>query len=82
MTTDDLLALLTEHATEDPATGCWHFGSHFPHSKDDALRIVEACVTLGVPISDTLTSNAWLALVRRSAELEHRVTALENWVVS
>jgi hypothetical protein len=78
VTTDDLMSMLREHAVKDPESGRWYFGaSRFPHSEKDALQIVEACASLGVPITDAVTSGAWLAMIRRIGDLERRMHALE-----
>lgn len=65
------------YANADEIHGRWYFrdgGEHgrteYGHTEEEALQIVEACTSLGVPITDRVTAGAWSSLVRRVVELE------------
>jgi hypothetical protein len=69
---------LREHAHEAGDGRWWFSNPLFTHTKAEALQIAEACLILGVPVNDTLTSRAWLALLRKVVRLETRVEQLEK----
>lgn len=49
----------------------WRISDAGPyHREEDALAIIRACLMLGVPVTDTITSEMWLALVERVAQIE------------
>lgn len=66
---DEELELLREHAT---ALGgdLWSF-TGVPHTAEEALMIIRACLTLGTRVTDVITSDAWLKLVCKVADLEN-----------
>lgn len=70
---------LEEHAhrRED---GTWWFGEspHYLHAEDGALAIVEACLTLGMPVTDVLSAKSWLTVVRAVADLHRRLDELTD----
>lgn len=57
--------------------GRWWFTS-YPHSETEALAITEACLLLDMPVTDIVTSRAWLRLVDKVAALEERVARIEG----
>lgn len=72
----ELRAALVEHAHR--AGDRWWFSSlNATHSEEEALRIVEACQMLGVPVTDLVTSATWWTLVSLVAALDKRVGELE-----
>ena len=76
ITEDEITAALLAHAR--PWTdGRWVF-THLPHSEQSARGIVEACLMLGLPVTDLVTSQVWLALVYRVVDLQRRVDELER----
>jgi len=48
----------------------WFYHPSATHDRDAALAIIDACLLLDVPVTDLVTSQAWLKLVRRVADLE------------
>lgn len=59
------------HKTED---GRWWFSSPVhTHSEETALKIVECCVTLGVQVTDVITTEAWFAMVSRIVKLDQQL---------
>jgi hypothetical protein len=42
------------------------------HTEAHALEVAQACLYLGVPVTDVVSSTAWLTLLRLVAELEQR----------
>ncbi len=75
--------LAREYAHE-VAPGKWILGygtkeeSPFPHDLESVLHIIRACLTLGVPVTDKVTSKAWGVMIEKVADLERRVAALEG----
>jgi hypothetical protein len=69
--TSEELELLRDHATEI-GDGRWSF-TGYPHDSAAALAIIRACLILDVPVTDTITSGAWLKLVAKVANLESKV---------
>lgn len=65
---------LNEYATKSERTGRWCLNSGSPkyRSYAETVQIVEACLYLGVPVTDVITSTAWHALVMKVAALEAR----------
>lgn len=61
-----------------PAGDYWRFDGGYRHEDASARAIVEACLILGVPITDTLTGEAWRMVVTRLARLEERFNEL-HW---
>jgi hypothetical protein len=58
--------------------GLWGFhGGHPFHTEDQALAITRACLILGVPVTDVLSSTTWGVLVDRLAEIERRLETVE-----
>lgn len=71
MTGKDLM-LVFEHA-EHGYNGKWSLGGGPWHTTDQAVLIIKSCQILGVRITDTVTSEAWYALVSAVAELKKAV---------
>ncbi len=69
------MAALRESATKHPSLDQWHFPGGPYHREQDALDITEACLMLGVPVSDVISGRAWLILLRRLADIEKIVRA-------
>jgi hypothetical protein len=83
VTRGEALAALEESgAHRNPDTGLWTWhrydspGKIMWHSEEDALRITRACLHLERPVTDVVTATAWLVLVERVIDLEHRVEEL------
>lgn len=72
----DAMQALRENA-EQLEDGQWSFG-WLPHPEPEALAIAEACLLLGTPVTDMVTSSTWLRLVDKIVALEERVTRLEG----
>jgi hypothetical protein len=74
MSKEALRVVLEDFA--DQMHGRWYFrdggGVEYGHTEEEALKIVEACLDLGVPVTDRLTAKAWAALVQKVTELEDR----------
>lgn len=68
---------LEEHAHAAGHGRWWFSDRRFTHSETEALVIIEACQLLGVPVTDRLTSRAWLNLVDRVMRIEERLERLE-----
>jgi len=69
-------ALATLHANTSAARradGQWTFNGLHWHTEADAVRVVQACNLLDVPITDIITTRAWWTLVNRVAELEAKL---------
>ncbi|MGP4092964.1 hypothetical protein [Nonomuraea sp. KM90] len=73
---EELRAALREHGHQ---TGdrWWFSSSNATHTEEEALRIVEACLLLGAPVTDRVTSEVWWTLVSRVVALDKRVSELE-----
>lgn len=72
-TEDEITRALTKAAeTRDSATKGiqWSFGAGVWYDEPTARMHVRSCLILGVPVSTTLTVNAWAALVDRVLLLE------------
>jgi hypothetical protein len=72
------MTALREQAHRDDDGLWWFSDPAYKRSEADALKIAEACVMLGVPVDDRMSSAAWLTVVRRIAALEERIARLEN----
>lgn len=72
--TDTDTELLTRYAHASHIPGQWYFGSYdgYTHSTKDTLKIIKACLFLDVNVTDTVTTEAWFALVSKIANLENR----------
>lgn len=51
----------------------WFDDPELTHDRASTLAIIDACLMLEVPVTDTLTSAAWLRLITRVAQLERQV---------
>lgn len=56
--------------------GRWSFGGGYWHSAPEARQIVRACLTLGTPVTDVLSSASWATLIDTVATLHAAVTRL------
>lgn len=69
---------LREHAHRNGSGRWWFSSPDATHSEADALRIVQACMELDVPVTDIVSTAAWWTLVSRVAKLQGRVRELEH----
>lgn len=70
-------ALLPEHATQ-LEDGSWNLNStpgFYPRTEDEAVDVIEACLLLDVPITDTIKGSTWLKLIKRVVALEELLEA-------
>jgi hypothetical protein len=68
---------LREHA-HLRADGRWWFTSPaWVHDETSALAIVEACLLLDMPVTDMLTTQAWLRLIDKVTQLQERLDRIE-----
>lgn len=63
-----------KQVTEAVETG--NFGMH--HTKAEKRTIARACLILGVPVTDLLTSKTWYVMVDKLDKLDERLDKLEN----
>jgi hypothetical protein len=60
----------------------WFFhgslGTPYGHTDSSALAITRACLILDATITDTLTGETWQKVVQRLADLDERITRLED----
>lgn len=65
--------VLRANATERPE-GSWYFEGRgiYRHTHEEALKIVKACLILDTPITDMITSSAWVSLMRWVADIDAR----------
>ena len=59
--------------TPDADGRYWFSDPRKTHNEDDAIMIAASCRLLGVPLTDTVTSEAWFVIVSRIAALERRL---------
>lgn len=71
---EELRAALAEHGRRDGDR--WWFTDL--HTEEEALRIVEACQALGVPITDEWSPEVQWKLASKVVELDKRVSELEQ----
>lgn len=76
-TDDEITRALAEAAT--PRFGGlgkqWSFGGEVWHDERTARLIARSCLILGVRVTDTLTIDAWFALLDRVLVLERAMDA-------
>ncbi len=81
LTAEQVRTALTHHATRD-AGGLWTFHGGAPtyvrRTEESALAITRACLVLGLPVTDTLTGEAWARLVDTVADLRQRLSRIER----
>jgi hypothetical protein len=70
LTADEKLA---RYAKRDGGGRWWFSDPRTTHDRKATLAIIDACLVLEVPVTDLVTSQAWLKLVRRVADLEARI---------
>lgn len=56
----------------------WFSDPGFTHNRKAALQIIDACLALGVPPDDLMTSESWLRVILRIVALEARMAKLEG----
>jgi hypothetical protein len=69
---------LRDHGHRTDRGRWWFTSPHATHSEQEALAIAEACLMLDMPVTDILTSRAWLRLVDRVVQLQERLDRLER----
>lgn len=70
--------LLAEHGHRTENGRWWFSSPKHPHSEEAALRVVEACVLLDMPITDVMTSAMWVAAIRKVAKTEENLQSLQS----
>lgn len=55
----------------------WVLPPGHAYTEDQAKKIVRACLLLGIEVTGTITSDAWLAIALRIADFESRLARLE-----
>jgi hypothetical protein len=76
---EDVRAYLEQQARKSPGSDLWVIsGMYFP--EDAALRISEFCLIMGQPLSSLISTDVMLALARRLAVLEDRLSPPEAGV--
>lgn len=71
-------AALHEHATETEDGRWWFSSPAHTHKRESALAIAEMCLMLDIPVTDLLSADSWLKIMRRIVNLEERVAGLER----
>jgi hypothetical protein len=76
---DQKLRRYAKQVTRNGSTR-WYFGNDpsFTHGREQALEIIDACLLLGVPVTDMVSGSTWLRMILRIVSLERRVAALEE----
>lgn len=69
---------LDQHGHRTDSGRWWFSAPGDTHTEEEALRIVEACMKLGTPITDLVTSEVWLSLVSQLADMKDRLGELEH----
>ncbi len=77
MITDEQVRIALQTNAESHSGGRWSFSSPYTHSEEQALAITKACLLLGVPVDDILTSQTWCTVVERLVGLEQRLDVVE-----
>jgi len=78
MISEEQVTEALDAAAELDADGRWRFARDpgWPpasYSDESARGIVRACLILGVPVTNTMTGEAWCTAVSRIAEIEDRL---------
>lgn len=76
---DRKLAQYAKRVEDDSMPERWWFSHPSAwHSREAALQIIDACLTLELPVTDVMTAAAWFTLVRMVATMRQRIETLED----
>jgi hypothetical protein len=73
---DEAAKLVTYAKLGESRGRYWFSDPNATHSREDALSIIDACQMLDVPVTDVVTTQAWLRLVTRVVALDKKVREL------
>ena len=76
----DALEEYAERWPDEERGHMWVFerSSDNPHSYEQAIRIVQTCLYLGMRPTDRVSAETWFVVMKRLATLERRVAAVED----